>query len=375
MRFLAVALTALSCIMPAARAQSPMPTTGLDRPRAASDSGARIDSAQLRVIREREESLARRVRQLDSAQALVEARDADLASKFARADTLVRAAERANNDATRLGALSRERDSLRALAALSADRQSQRDSLARLSLSLEAQLKARAGWTPPDTTCAPYSGNGLFPVRSTLDAVCFWRQGSMSALSTATLSAASDQSSAYVEVLAYTMKLLHGSVAGVVASSKDSTKNKSDLQRLIAGGGSSVFGLALPVAMFADAAQTYYSSVILSPRVGVDLPALGSTARTGNTSYDLGADAIFKATSYENNLGVVLHLRSGWITGSADYFQRLGLTDSHRFNYATYALGVTIQQAYVITVSRPFWGPSVLQELGTQIGVTAYRSR
>ena len=360
-------LTGLFCVAVAApaSAQSPIPVTGQDARRGEDSTTITPDSAKKIAT-----ALATSLRALDSSRALAEARNAAFLAAQRRLDSLTAAA----GSQAEMARVRAERDSL-AAAAMIAREHASRDSTARAADSLARELRAKAGYVQRDTTCDGYRARQILPVRQTRESMCFWfQQRGLSALNVANLSGGGDQASAYVEVLSYTMGWLHGSVAGVVATSKDSSGRKTDLQRLVAGGGSTVFALALPLTNFADHDNSYYSSVILSPRVGFDLPALGATRSGSNSNYDLGGDLIFKARSYEDNIGFVLGVRAAQVIGETSNNRRLALSDNRQFHYATYALGITLQKAYQITITRPFWGPGSLRELGTQVTVTAIRT-
>jgi len=233
----------------------------------------------------------------------------------------------------------------------------------------------------------------LFSVRSHDDAVAFWKQPSASALNIGAISGGGDQGATYVELASRFLKAVRFSFSTVMATGKDSaattpaattkptdaakidtTASGSTITRFLNGGGLLNVAAAYPLVHLGKPNGAADFVGLLAPRGGVTLPVLGANHRDTTLMYDAGAEFVFKSIDDLGGLGVYFQTRVGFAGGSPTFMRLIGDADQHHTGYQTVTGGITIDDRFVVTLSRTVSGPRSLQQTGWQVGVSLSRS-
>jgi len=101
---------------------------------------------------------------------------------------------------------------------------------------------------------------------------------------------------------------------------------------------------------------------------------LGANHRDTTLMYDAGAEFVFKSIDDLGGLGVYFQTRVGFAGGSPTFMRLIGDADQHHTGYQTVTGGITIDDRFVVTLSRTVSGPRSLQQTGWQVGVSLSRS-
>jgi len=229
-----------------------------------------------------------------------------------------------------------------------------------------------------------------FPVKSHDDATAFWRQPSASSLNIGAISGSGDQGATFTEL---TSRFLHAarlSFNTVIASTKDSSAasassskattkpdtatSSSTVSRFLNGGGLLNLAVAYPMVHFGEANGSADFLGVLAPRFGATLPVLGASQRDTTLMYDAGSEFMFKSADFVDGVGVFIQSRIGVAGGSPKFMGLIGDADKHRTGYQTVTGGISLDDRFLITLSRTVSGPHALQNTGWQIGVSLARS-
>jgi hypothetical protein len=89
-----------------------------------------------------------------------------------------------------------------------------------------------------------------------------------------------------------------------------------------------------------------------------------------------GVGGEFRALLFSDDkkLGLVSQVRFERVSGSADFYESIGLTRDHGpIRYGQLSIGAAILQQIVVTWSRVFYAPNnTLRKFENQVGVSAY---
>lgn len=225
----------------------------------------------------------------------------------------------------------------------------------------------------------------LFPVRSREQATVFWRQEAFTLLGVGAVGASASGGTAYTELASPLLHAVRVSVSAIVAADEDETDsddgdtapdapeaNDAALSRFVTGGGLVNIGFALPAFVFKVPDEKFTTMLLLAPRFGATLPALGATKTDTTLLYDAGVELHLHSRDAVDGVGVLLQIRSAYSGGTSRFGELLGVSNGKdHFGYSTLSAGFLFAGKYMITASRSVLGPRSLRDRGWQVGLTA----
>ncbi len=174
--------------------------------------------------------------------------------------------------------------------------------------------------------------------------------------------------------LAVFAKLGYGRVGfGALVQSKDVSEDsgagETDVvaetasERFLAAGGNGVIYYAVPVAAygagFNEQDKTVQAQLMLSPRLGLDIPSLSAGTSAFNGNLDLGMTLSTQLLSHRGVFNFFGTLRAGWVAWASDeFYANLGRESG--FAYGSIEGGVILQDLIRIGVKGAFAGPREL---------------
>jgi hypothetical protein len=224
------------------------------------------------------------------------------------------------------------------------------------------------------------------PIRSHDDAVEFWQQPSGSTLNIGAISGGNNEGATYTELGSRILHAFRFSFSAVIASGKDSTSSKpgdatkedssangATISRFLNGGGLLNVGVAYPLAHLGTSTGSADFLGIFAPRFGGTLPVLGASGRDTTLVYDLGTEFMFKSLDKLGGLGLYFQTRLGYAGGSPTFMRLIGDGENRHTGYQTVTAGFTVDDRFIISMSKTVSGPRSLQQTGWQVGVSLAR--
>jgi hypothetical protein len=233
-----------------------------------------------------------------------------------------------------------------------------------------------------------------FPVRSREQATAFWRQPDFSTLNVGAVSGGAGGGASFTEIASPFLHAWRVSVNAVLAAEKkeettsetptdastagataaETPPSDAAITRFVNGGGLVNLSFALPAAYVAVPNGALSAMVLMVPRFGATVPAMGASQRDTTLMYDAGLEFHVKSVDLVDGFGVFLQTRSAWAGGTSRFGDLLGVEKGKdSFGYSTLSTGFSFAGRYLITASRTFAGPRSLRDLGWQVGFTAVR--
>lgn len=228
----------------------------------------------------------------------------------------------------------------------------------------------------------------LAPVHSREHALAYWRQPSFSTLNVGAVSGSNGRGAAFTELASPFMHTVRMSINTVIVSEKakesgaapasapNEETSDAAVNRFLNGGGQLNVAFAWP-ALHAGLFRRGMldAALLVTPRLGATLPALGASARDSTIVYDLGTELHLKTMDAVDGVGLFAQSRVAWAGGTGNFGELLGVgKGENRFWYSTLSAGFYIGGKYLITASRTLGGPRSLRALPWQVGVTMARS-
>ena len=239
-----------------------------------------------------------------------------------------------------------------------------------------------------------------FPARTHDQAMAFWKQSSNSSLNVGAVNGSGDKGTTFTEITSRFLHPIRISINAVLAATKDSARSAaapaspvailasrlapatadsrdstsaSTVTRFLNGGGLFNVAAAFPWLHLGTSSGAADFVGLLSSRVGATLPMLGATAQDTTMLYDVGTELFFKSTDRIDGIGFFVQSRIAVAGGSRRFMTLIGDANAKWTAYQTLSVGLTLDDKYLITVSRTLAGPHSLQT-GWQIGTTLARS-
>jgi hypothetical protein len=224
------------------------------------------------------------------------------------------------------------------------------------------------------------------PIRSHDDAVEFWQQPSGSTLNLGAISGGGAQGATYTELGTRILHAFRFSFSAVIASGRDSIPSKAGdatkedssangatISRFLNGGGLLNVGVAYPLAHLGTPNGSGDFLGIFAPRFGGTLPVLGASARDTTLVYDVGTEFVFKSVDKLGGIGLYVQTRLAYAGGSPTFMRLIGDADHRHTGYQTVTAGFTVDDRFIISMSKTVSGPRSLQQTGWQVGVSLSR--
>lgn len=128
----------------------------------------------------------------------------------------------------------------------------------------------------------------------------------------------------------------------------------SAVNRLLFGGGNVVIHASYPLLYWNKADQNFDFRVRLQPRLGFDLPELGTQTTSYAMNLDMGMYTTLSYTGLKENIGVVVEFKSSAITGNEEFYDNLGKDEKLIF-LNQLSIGLKLGKAFQITWMN-YWG-------------------
>jgi len=242
--------------------------------------------------------------------------------------------------------------------------------LAFLSLCLIAIIGSRPvlALDQPASNAGSFPGVHVGPITDSSQLRWYFGESGYSVLDHADFAFQRDRAALYTELYSdyvYPFRLL-GYVRtglGVFIQSGEDTVVAANERMFNAGGNACVF-FGLPLLSYASyigQKEQGRLTVTLSPRVGVDVPAMGARVEHPTFSLDLSADIETRMRTFSDALQVFGALRYGRRSGSPFFYDHLGHGGQGAFFLGTFKVGVIIASIFQISVTRTFLAPEEMR--------------
>lgn len=194
---------------------------------------------------------------------------------------------------------------------------------------LDNETKARFSWLP--------AKNGT-------EAADIWSGGERwKFLSMASLTGTLSGGSSTLDLVSDYLGPVRIALIGNVSTSKSDSLKDQKIERFLSGGGNAalVGNLIGPTLTWG---KSGYLMLLLVPKLGLDLPALGSKTNTNTVNGDIGFEGKFNISGEKNQLGLFASCRSAVVLGESEFMNQLGLNGKKNFSYTLLNVGLTFPE-------------------------------
>ncbi len=123
----------------------------------------------------------------------------------------------------------------------------------------------------------------------------------------------------------------------------------SAVNRLLFGGGNVVIHATYPIVYWNKPDHNMDFRVRLQPRLGFDLPELGTQTTSYAMNLDVGMYSTLMYTGLKENIGVVVEFKTGAITGNREFYNNLGEGDERVILLNQLSIGLKLGKNIQIT--------------------------
>jgi hypothetical protein len=217
----------------------------------------------------------------------------------------------------------------------------------------------------------------VFPVRSTDQALVFWRQaGGASPLNLGSVTAAGGLAASMTEIAAPILSGVRIAFSAVVSKKddkkSDGTPNSADtksnaLTQFLSTGGQFNINATWPMAGYRDKAKEFAALLLLNCRFGGTTGTLGTVSEDPSAYIDPGVELHVGWEDALQGIGFFVQPRWGWPTVGPNLKTAMDMPSN--FRYGTVTAGFTFQGRYLLSAGRAFGSPT-LNRTKIQFGVT-----
>lgn len=227
-----------------------------------------------------------------------------------------------------------------------------------------------------------YVRGGFLPVGfgSTIDAVCFWGRDSKTFMPGFNLTGKGGAAAAAVNFYqdyAWGVQVGFGTA---VSADENGDSVESNVQRFLSGGGNGIVNFAFPLLSVSTQERCDYGQpkptgslsppqtaasleVITSPKIGFDIPALGTQTQTTTLNIDLGGEIKGSILTANRVIRIYGTARAGYVAGTRAFRDGIGLdTTITTFGYVQGTLGFEILGVFRFGWSNPIIGPQSIRD-------------
>jgi hypothetical protein len=137
--------------------------------------------------------------------------------------------------------------------------------------------------------------------------------------------------------------LLSNTQVNVASTTADPTLVQKDaIQKLIGGGSNGIVSLSYPLLNIQSNDNRFNVKMHVSPKVGFDIPAVGTSSTDPAYNWDMGMDGSIYYTGVLNVLTFYSSFRFGKIGGSDNFYSNLKYLDKKPFSFNQVSLGFAI---------------------------------
>jgi hypothetical protein len=215
--------------------------------------------------------------------------------------------------------------------------------------------------------------------------VCFWNKQPGQYLTSTTLLAGSKGAAVGIDAYEDYFAFARITLGSVLAANEAADTAKQNADRFLAGGGNAVLRVTVPVLSGSSGPRAVCSTggagartvtapgggvnrtgiisfhTFVSPRLGVDIPALGTPSDNAQWNVDLGGSERVSVQAARGILSFFGELRGAWVIGSKGFRQGLRFP-RESFGYLQLTLGALIQSKVFIAYSVPVATPESIRE-------------
>jgi hypothetical protein len=209
----------------------------------------------------------------------------------------------------------------------------------------------------------------FFPIEDTSSARGYFHSSGLATLQNVSLSATTGRFSIYTELVSDYMKiagtLVRVSLGGQLVSVDSTDAGDSTapaIQRFFGAGGNALLNFAVPVFVHImdDSFARSMFTVIFSPKVALDLPAMNADAKKATGNIDIGFDMLGFFPSVAEKFRFSFQPRVSWVVGSKDFYRNLGI--GHSFGFGKLSVGIDVNDAIRICGAKAFFGPREIRD-------------
>lgn len=151
----------------------------------------------------------------------------------------------------------------------------------------------------------------------------------------------------------------------LVNTGQDSTK--TTMAQFLSGGGNGMMYLYVPLvtqSAFHERYEMARITLVLLPRIGLDIPALNAAIANPGYNADLGLEAQGLLLSVSKTFQFFAQARLSCVLGSDDFYRHLGLSSKqfHPFASGRWTFGVDLNSLIRISVTNAFLEPKRSQK-------------
>lgn len=139
------------------------------------------------------------------------------------------------------------------------------------------------------------------------------------------------------------------------AAAQSENQEASAVNRLLFGGGNVVIHASYPLLYWNKSDQNFDFRVRLQPRLGFDLPELGTQTTSYAMNLDMGIYSTLRYTGLKENIGVIVEFKSSAITGNKEFYYNLGTVEEKLILLNQLSIGLKLGKTFQITWMN-YWG-------------------
>ncbi|TGE25939.1 hypothetical protein E5K00_12330 [Hymenobacter aquaticus] len=175
-------------------------------------------------------------------------------------------------------------------------------------------------------------------------------KSSISALNNFALIGNVNNGSLYTELVGGYFGIFRIGLSTLLATSKDTARNKEAIQRFVGGGGNSVLELTYPAIFYKS--KYFETQTLLSIKASADIPAFGTKTDQFAGNLNPAFDVYFALTTDEREFKFFSNTRIGPVVGFKDFYTNLNISKK-AFLYAQTNVGVIISENLSVSLTIP----------------------
>jgi hypothetical protein len=208
------------------------------------------------------------------------------------------------------------------------------------------------------------------PVRNAVDAEMYYngtiKDSKAKFLSNSLLSFSSDggKASLYNELYADYFGAIRFGFGALISNKQQITdsvtvqnaegKKEDAVQRLLGGGGNGVINLSYPL-LNVDNGNGFAMKLGLAPKLGLDIPKIGTEKNDYAVNYNLGAEGTIYYSGANDIITIYSTFRFAGIGGNGVFYNNLDKTDKKVFGFHQVSVGLGITSSFRLSYNHYFF--------------------
>ncbi len=212
-------------------------------------------------------------------------------------------------------------------------------------------------------------------LRSEPQARCYWGHANHQTLASSVLAFSKERGAIGVDFVEDYVGGVRMTFGGALSATNSQDSTQANLSRFMAAGGNAnlAFSYALvslvtvpltcdpedkPPAHRADASF----QVELQPRLGFDVPAIGTRVDHVSYNVDLGLEMRATLAGSTRAIALVARFRPAFVFGSPTFYDGIAMSAHHPFGYGLLTVGIAFGAKVSVTASLPVFAPDSLKD-------------